>query len=78
MELVRSKWENNFILVVGEGLDFFILLKDDAVTTEKMAVVLTGKKNAVMKLSALNYDKKFFFCFNCKVVKELETSSLDL
>lgn len=35
MELVRSKWENNFILVVGEGLDFFILLKDDAVTTEK-------------------------------------------
>lgn len=69
MELVRSKWENNFILVVGEGLDFFILLKDDAVTTEKMAVVLTGKKNAVMKLSALNYDKKFFLALIVKLLR---------
>lgn len=69
MELVRSKWENNFILVVGEGLDFFILLKDDAVTTEKMAVVLTGKKNAVMNLSALNYDKKFFFALIVKLLR---------
>lgn len=69
MELVRSKWENNFILVVGEGLDFFILLKDDAVTTEKMAVVLTGKKNAVMKLSALNYDKKFFLVLIVKLLR---------
>lgn len=69
MELVRSKWENNFILVVGEGLDFFILLKDDAVTTEKMAVVLTGKKNAVMNLSALNYDKKIFFALIVKLLR---------
>lgn len=69
MELVRSKWENNFILVVGEGLDFFILLKDDAVTTEKMAVVLTGKKNAVMNLSALNYDKKFCFALIVKLLR---------